>query len=106
MVLKLRINDPAFAFGAQPFHKEDVLYEKMLKPLERGGIARGWLRFVVKGVSPEVLLAPGSNITISFCDVHDNKYDALHVMKAPGSEPILYFPGASQPFIQNESGSY
>jgi hypothetical protein len=53
------------------FHLEDSLAEKTARPIERGGLNRGWLRFVIhmKDVTPDFISRPGTIYTVSLLDV-------------------------------------
>lgn len=49
--------------------RQDAIDMKTLKPIERGGLERGWLGFVVLANELDFIRQPGMKYTISFADV-------------------------------------
>lgn len=78
------------------FHKTDAIYEKTVKPIERGGMVRGWLLFTLEGIASREIRKPGTTITVFFQDVLDTTYEAS--LKDGVIGPPMYLPGAEQPF--------
>jgi hypothetical protein len=65
--------------------RSDMLSEKTLRPIERGGTQSGWLRFILKGVTADHLRKPGTEVVLSFRDILEHTYEARHLI---GSQPI------------------
>jgi hypothetical protein len=80
------------------FNRSDAIYEKTIKPIERGGLVRGWLRYTIQGINAYQIREPGTTISISFEDILKHQYSADYVMKGGPGEKPMYFPGAEQPF--------
>lgn len=59
---------------------QDSLTHMTAKPIERGSLARGWLRFAVTGARPERLWRPGMKYTVSFADVLGKTYTAEYLV--------------------------
>lgn len=55
---------------------EDALTVKTEKPIARGSLERGWLRFVLMSKHPERILRPGMRYTVSFSDISGKTYSA------------------------------
>ncbi len=80
------------------FHGKQALYEKAIEPIPRGGLVRGWLRFVFEGVDQDRIRAPGTRWSLSFADVTGKHYESDYVMSGKDGDP-RYIPGAEQPFV-------
>lgn len=87
------------------FHKEDALEEKTVKPIERGGLVRGWLRFDLHSIPISEAFKAGTKYTISFKDIQMVEYSAEAVMTGEAeSGPLPHFPGIQQPFKRMPQG--
>jgi hypothetical protein len=75
-------------------HKGDAMYEKTLKPIPRGGMERGWLHFVFRGIPMGLL--EGKKMTVGFVDVSGREYSVSHEGKSEPGEP-MYYPGTEPP---------
>jgi hypothetical protein len=80
------------------FNRNDAIYEKTIKPVERGGLVRGWLRFNLTGIPAERIRKAGTKISVSFEDVLKRQYTATRNITGEPSGKPTYMPGAEQPF--------
>lgn len=79
------------------FRRQDALYEKTASPVPTGGLERGWLRYIVKGLRDEDRHKSGIKYTLHFSDVRGKAYTAVQISTGQKSPP-QYLPGAEQPF--------
>jgi hypothetical protein len=80
------------------FKLSDTIYEKTVRPIERGGMARGWIRFILPDLTRKQISGSKTIITVSFEDVERNKYEATMELKGQHSSKPMYLPGSEQPF--------
>src|SRR5205085_6770209 len=76
-------------------HREEALYEKGVKPIERGGQVRGWLTYVIEGITAEQIDSPSVKLTLDFYDVAGGKNEIHSEMGHAAGTP-KYFPGTEQ----------
>lgn len=80
------------------FHGDDALYHKTVKPIERGGLLRGWLRYKINGYESSRIDKIGTKLTINLLDVNRTLYPVEYVVNSPPTSlPTETYPGAEQP---------
>jgi hypothetical protein len=62
------------------FRRQDAIDVKTLKPVERGGLERGWLRFIVLDNELDFIRQPGMKYTVSFADVAGTSHAVDYVI--------------------------
>ena len=80
------------------FHKDHTIYEKAVKPIQRGGLETGWIRFVISEIPAEEIRKPGTRVTVTFRDIWGTQYEASRDMTGESDQP-MYIPGSEQPFM-------
>lgn len=81
------------------FHGRDALYEKAIKPIERGSLVRGWLWYEFPRISLEEVNRKNSTWTIDFEDVL-RKHHAIVGKPGLQAEHWMYYPGSENPTLE------
>jgi len=68
-------------------HHQDSIVEKTAKPIERGNLVRGWLKFIVEDVKPEIIRRPKTQFKVSFKDILGQTYSATYEMPQHSVNP-------------------
>lgn len=77
----------------------DAIYEKTLNPIPRGGLARGWLRVSISGLSrmaiAKAMKGEGAKWSVSFEDYKGTVYSTSFTSVGEGIPKPLYYPDGS-----------
>jgi TIR domain len=68
-------------------HQQDSMEGKTSKPIERGNLVNGWLKFIIEGIKPEIVRRPKTKFTISFTDVLGQTHLATYEMPQHSANP-------------------
>jgi len=81
------------------YHKEDALYNKNVNtPIPFGGMVRGVLFVLFKGVEFSILQHPVTIIEVNYIDVHGVTHKASIPILDISEQP-KYYPGLSEPML-------
>jgi hypothetical protein len=78
----------------------DALYEKAIAPIPQGGRVIGWIQYAVPGVNRDELMAPPTEIEVTFRDVQRREIVTRFTLgKQNPPDVSFYYPGSGQPPI-------
>ncbi len=83
------------------FTPEDSLFEKIARPIERGGFVKGWMPFIFWGITSAQINSPDTTLSISFADITGQLHTVVRKSDDSGKDDISLLkpiPGATQPF--------
>lgn len=92
------IHDQTFSTNKQVLlvvQRSDMIFEKMVAPLQRGGIVSGYLIVHFPGMSQDQIVTKGAEWAVVFLDVNDREYAAtLNAGELKPPQGMVYYPGA------------